>query len=83
MCSITALLGITGSSETNRDLVLRASSRQHHRGPDWSGVVQTLSAILAHERLAIVDVASGSQPLTDPQTGTLLAVNAYRKRQDF
>ncbi len=75
MCSITALLGITGSSESHRDLVLRASSRQHHRGPDWSGVVQTPSAVLAHERLAIVDVASGSQPLTDPQTGTLLAVN--------
>ena len=75
MCSITALLGITRSSESHRDLVLRASSRQHHRGPDWSGVVQTPSAVLAHERLAIVDVASGSQPLTDPQTGTLLAVN--------
>ena len=75
MCSITALLGIEQSTESHRDAVLRASSRQHHRGPDWSGVVQTPSAILAHERLAIVDVASGSQPLKDPNNGNLLAVN--------
>ena len=83
MCSITALLGISQSSEAHRDAVLRASSRQHHRGPDWSGVVQTPTAVLAHERLAIVDVASGSQPLTDPDTGTLLAVNGeiYNHRE--
>jgi asparagine synthase (glutamine-hydrolysing) len=83
MCSITALLGISQSSEAHRDAVLRASSRQHHRGPDWSGVVQTPFAVLAHERLAIVDVASGSQPLTDPDTGTLLAVNGeiYNHRE--
>ena len=83
MCSITALLGISQSSEVHRDAVLRASSRQHHRGPDWSGVVQTPTAVLAHERLAIVDVASGSQPLTDPDTGALLAVNGeiYNHRE--
>ena len=75
MCSITALLGLTQSTEGHRDAVLRASSRQHHRGPDWSGVVQTDHAVLAHERLAIVDVASGSQPLRDPENGNLLAVN--------
>ncbi len=75
MCSITALLGLTQSTEGHRDAVLRASSRQHHRGPDWSGVVQTNHAVLAHERLAIVDVASGSQPLRDPESGNLLAVN--------
>ena len=83
MCSITALLGIVESSESHRDLVLRASSRQHHRGPDWSGVVQSPSAVLAHERLAIVDVASGSQPLVDGETGTQLAVNGeiYNHRE--
>lgn len=75
MCSITALLGASQTNEQHRDAVLRASSRQHHRGPDWSGVAQTPTAVIAHERLAIVDVASGAQPLTDPKTGTLLAVN--------
>ena len=83
MCSITALLGLTNSTDAHRDAVLRASSRQHHRGPDWSGVVQTNHAVLAHERLAIVDVASGSQPLRDPVNGHLLAVNGeiYNHRE--
>lgn len=75
MCSITALLGLDQSTETHRDAVIHASSKQHHRGPDWSGVVQTPTAVLSHERLAIVDVASGSQPLQDPIHGNLLAVN--------
>ena len=75
MCSITALLGLDQSTETHRDAVIHASSKQHHRGPDWSGVVQTPTAVLSHERLAIVDVASGSQPLRDPIHGNLLAVN--------
>ena len=75
MCSITALLGLDQSTETHRDAVIHASSKQHHRGPDWSGVVQTPTAVLSHERLAIVDVASGSQPLRDPVHGNLLAVN--------
>jgi asparagine synthase (glutamine-hydrolysing) len=59
MCSITALLGLSKSHEAHRDEVIHASSKQHHRGPDWYGVVQTSSAVLCHERLAIVDVASG------------------------
>ena len=75
MCSITALLGATQTTEQHRDAVLRASSSQHHRGPDWSGVAQSATAVIAHERLAIVDVASGAQPLSNPSTGTLLAVN--------
>ena len=34
-----------------------------HRGPDWSGVYASDKAILAHERLSIVDVNAGAQPL--------------------
>ena len=56
-------------------MALAISKRQRHRGPDWSGVYQEQNALLAHERLAIVDVTSGAQPLIDPGTGTALAVN--------
>ena len=75
MCSITALLGTTDSSSTARQRVLRASHLQSHRGPDWSGIREFPQAIVAHERLAIVDVMSGAQPLEDTETGTVLAVN--------
>jgi|GEM_PF-2676842 len=66
MRSVTALLGLDLSTETHRNAVIQASSKQHHRTPDWSAVVQTPTAVLSHERLAIVDVASGSQRFRDP-----------------
>ena len=55
--------------------MLDASHAQTHRGPDWSGIRAFDTAIVAHERLAIVDVMSGAQPLEDPSSGTVLAVN--------
>jgi len=75
MCSITAILNGSANGEELRSMALAISKRQRHRGPDWSGVYQDLNALLAHERLAIVDVTSGAQPLIDPNTGTALAVN--------
>jgi len=75
MCSITALLERGHALDNDRQLVLEASLCQRHRGPDWSGVSQHPQAIIAHERLAIVDVLSGAQPMVDPDRGTVLAVN--------
>ena len=75
MCSITAILNADAPADELRATALAISKRQRHRGPDWSGVFQHERAVLAHERLAIVDVTSGAQPLLDPETGTALAVN--------
>ena len=49
--------------------------RLRHRGPDWSGVYCNGKNILAHERLAIVDVESGDQPLFNSTRSLALAVN--------
>ena len=54
---------------------LELSRRQRHRGPDWSGIYADDEAILAHERLAIVGVDSGAQPLLAPGGAQVLAVN--------
>ena len=51
------------------------SKRIRHRGPDWSGIYQGKTAILAHERLSIVDPASGGQPLVSPNGKLILCVN--------
>ena len=75
MCSITAILKLNGEGSDLRKEALEISKRQRHRGPDWSGVFQHENALLVHERLAIVDVSSGAQPLIDAETGTALAVN--------
>ena len=51
------------------------SKKIRHRGPDWSGIYTGGSAILAHERLSIVDPESGRQPLFSPDGKQVLAVN--------
>lgn len=70
-----------------RAVALSMSKKLRHRGPDWSGVFSNDKAVLAHERLAIVDPASGGQPLYSPDRQQALAVNgeiynhrALRKR---
>ncbi len=58
-----------------REKALRMSQKIRHRGPDWSGIYCGGTAILAHERLSIVDPESGGQPLYSPDRKQVLAVN--------
>ena len=75
MCSIYGILRTRGISKQTRALALEQSKLLRHRGPDWSGVYQSDHGILVHERLAIVDVESGAQPLIDKEHRRALAVN--------
>ena len=75
MCSILAILDVPGDPEEYRARALRLSRLQRHRGPDWSGVDVCAGGVLVHERLAIVDPASGAQPLYGPGERSVLAVN--------
>ncbi len=75
MCSILGIFDIHGDVELQRQRALELSKRQRHRGPDWSGIFASDHAILAHERLAIVDVEHGAQPLYSPDGNLVLAVN--------
>lgn len=83
MCSILGLLNLQGDPAVARATAVRLSGLQRHRGPDWSGVHATDRAVLAHERLAIVDVLHGAQPLLDTSRGLALAVNGeiYNHRE--
>jgi asparagine synthase (glutamine-hydrolysing) len=75
MCSILGILDIKTQSAELREKALRLSKRQRHRGPDWSGVYDDERAVLVHERLAIVDVHGGAQPLLNVERTQALAVN--------
>jgi asparagine synthase (glutamine-hydrolysing) len=75
MCSIFSILDIDGDTRELRELALRQSRLLRHRGPDWSGIHTCDKAILAHERLAIVDINTGAQPLLSPDGKQSLAVN--------
>jgi asparagine synthase (glutamine-hydrolysing) len=54
---------------------LRMAKAVRHRGPDWSGNFIANRTILAHERLSIVGVGSGAQPLLNEDDSLALAVN--------
>ena len=75
MCGIVAILDIKEQSQALREKALKMSQKIRHRGPDWSGIYCGGSAILAHERLSIVDPESGGQPLFSPDKKQVLAVN--------
>ncbi len=75
MCSILAILDLKTDPVQLRRQAIRLSRLQRHRGPDWSGVYTSPRAILAHERLSIVDVVHGAQPLLNPAGTQALAVN--------
>ena len=65
MCGILAVFGIRsgGGVERYRSEVIRLSKAIRHRGPDWNGVHCFGDCILAHERLAVVGLHSGAQPI--------------------
>ena len=75
MCGIVAILNVKEQTHELRDKALKMSQKIRHRGPDWSGIYCGGSAILAHERLSIVDPESGGQPLFSPDRKQVLAVN--------
>ena len=75
MCGIVAILQVKEQTHELRDKALKMSQKIRHRGPDWSGIYCGGSAVLAHERLSIVDPESGGQPLFSPDRKQVLAVN--------
>lgn len=75
MCGIVAIFNVKEQTPELRTKALGMSKKIRHRGPDWSGIHCSGSAILAHERLSIVDPESGGQPLFSPDGKQVLAVN--------
>ena len=63
MCGIVGAFDLKTDPQVLRPMVLEMSKKVRHRGPDWSGIYCGEKAIIAHERLSIVDPESGGQPL--------------------
>lgn len=85
MCGIVAIFGLKASTELEplRRQAVQAAASIRHRGPDWSGVYADAGAVLAHERLSIVDIHGGAQPLRSTDGALALAVNGeiYNHRE--
>ncbi|WP_137167622.1 asparagine synthase B [Salinimonas lutimaris] len=83
MCGIFGILDIKTDVSELRTQALELTKTLRHRGPDWSGVWNNNNTILCHERLAIVDVDTGAQPLISQDNNQILAVNGeiYNHKQ--
>jgi len=75
MCSIFGIFDIQTDIKPLRQTAIKLSGLLRHRGPDWSGIWNDDHCILAHERLAIVDMEHGAQPLMSADETKILAVN--------
>ncbi|GFD92097.1 asparagine synthase B [Tenacibaculum mesophilum] len=75
MCGIVCAFDLKQSSDKLRPQLLEMAKKVRHRGPDWSGIYSDEKTIMAHERLAIVDPASGQQPLFSHDRRFVLAAN--------
>lgn len=83
MCGIVGIFNTKEQSDALRAKALKMAQKIRHRGPDWSGIYCGRNAILAHERLSIVDPQSGGQPLYSPNRKCILAANGeiYNHRE--
>ena len=79
MCGILALFGNnkSGDYSEKREKFLQLSKLIRHRGPDWNGVYLNAEqkVLISHERLSIVGIDSGTQPIVSDSKRFILSVN--------
>jgi asparagine synthase (glutamine-hydrolysing) len=75
MCGFVSIFEVTQDLSEMRKQALKMAKKIRHRGPDWSGIYCEGRTIMAHERLSIVDIASGGQPQYSKDRNLVLAVN--------
>jgi len=75
LCGFVGIFDFSSPLGPVRARALEMAKTIRHRGPDWSGIYASGRAVLAHERLSIIDVENGAQPLIDVKAGRALAVN--------
>ena len=73
MCGIAGKLFLDGQQPVDRDLIERMLAVIAHRGPDGQGKYFSGPVGLGHRRLAIIDLSTGDQPMTN-ENGTIWLV---------
>ena len=71
MCGITGRIG----EGATLDNVQKMSAAISHRGPDDSGVWFNKGVAMAHQRLAIIDLVGGKQPMISASGRWVLIFN--------
>jgi len=63
MCGLVGIINFDGQAP-QRETLERMAAKIRHRGPDDAGVFVAGAVGLAHQRLAIIDLKTGHQPMT-------------------
>ena len=75
MCGIAGILHKDTSRQVDRDTLRRITDALSHRGPDGEGYYQNGNIGLGHRRLAIIDLATGDQPMFSSDGALALVFN--------
>ena len=72
MCGIT---GFVNKKENKQEIIKNMADKIMHRGPDGEGYYIDSNVALAHRRLAIIDLASGNQPMYSDDKSVVIVFN--------
>ncbi|MBK1727387.1 XrtA/PEP-CTERM system amidotransferase [Halorhodospira neutriphila] len=76
MCGLAGILvGRADEPGARAGLLERMNAAQAHRGPDQSGAHHEARVSLGHQRLSIIDLAAGQQPLANEDGDVLTVYN--------
>jgi asparagine synthase (glutamine-hydrolysing) len=75
MCGIAGKLNLDGQQPVDRELMDRMLAVTAHRGPDGTGTYFSGPVGLGHRRLAIIDLSTGDQPMTNENRTIWLVYN--------
>src|SRR5713101_182095 len=74
MCGIAGIADVTGRP-VDGSLLRAMTAVQAHRGPDGEGIACRGAAGLGHRRLAIIDLATGDQPMVSDDGAVRIVFN--------
>ena len=73
MCGISGWFDMGGERPADRALVKAMNDAIAHRGPDGEGFYYAPGVALGHRRLAVIDLATGDQPMfNEPRTVAII-----------
>jgi asparagine synthase (glutamine-hydrolysing) len=75
MCGISGFLHFDSNRNVSLDTLKRMSKTLIHRGPDGHGFYSVKNIALAHQRLSIIDLSLGHQPMTNNDGKIVIVFN--------
>ena len=75
MCGIVCIVHNQADAPVDRVLLQAMSERLRHRGPDDAGLWVDDGVGLGHQRLSVIDIAGGHQPMTTADEGAWITYN--------